>query len=129
MYYLYDQIELKRLTPAFLYSIDSIGSIAKNGNEKAIEKVFRGYIHSDGVVAEIFCESIPRVFVEHVQKSVSVLSRMEKEDRQKDYLCLLTLSPVQLAQVKKNIERLMPRVSTQERLVIREIIEIKKERP
>ena len=129
MYYLYDQIELKGLTPAFLYSIDSIGSIAKKGNEKAIEKVFRGYIHSDGVVAEIFCESIPGVFIEQVQKSVSVLSRIEKEDRQKDYLCLLTLSPEQLAQVKKNIERLTPRVSSQERLVIREIMEIKREKP
>lgn len=127
--YLYDQIELKGLTPVFLYSVESIGSIAKKGNEKAIEKVFRGYIHSDGVVAEIFCESIPGVFIEQVQKSVSVLSRIEKEDRQKDYLCLLTLSPEQLAQVKKNIERLTPRVSRQERLVIREIMEIKREKP
>jgi hypothetical protein len=125
MYYLYEQIELKGLTPAFLYSIDSIGSIAKRGNEKAIEKVFRGYIHSDGVVSESFCESIPGVFIEQTQKTVSVLSRIDKEDRQRDYLCLSTLSPEQLAQLKKNIEKLMPTVPTQERLVIREIMELK----
>ncbi len=125
MYDLYEQIELKGLTPAFLYSVESIGSIAKKGNEKAIEKVFRGLVHSDGVVSESFCESIPGVFIGQAQKSVSVLSRMEKEDRQKDYLCLSTLSREQLAQVKKNIEKLAPRVPRQERLVIREIMEIK----
>jgi hypothetical protein len=125
MYYLYEQIELKELTPTFLYSIDSIGSIAKKGNEKAIEKVFRGYVHSDGVISESFCESIPGVFIEQAQKSVSVLSRIEKEDRQKDYLCLSTLSPEQLARGKKNIEGLTPRVPARERLVIREIMEIK----
>ncbi len=125
MYYLYEQIELKGLTPAFLYSVESIGSIAKKGNEKAIEKVFRGYTHSDGVVAESFCESIPGVFIEQPQKTVSVLSRIEREDRRKDYLCLTTLSPEQLAQVKKNIEKLTPKVSKQERVVIREIIQIK----
>ena len=125
MYDLYEQIELKRLTPAFLYSVESIGSIAKKGNEKAIEKVFRGYIHSDGVVSESFCESIPGVFIEQARKTVSVLSRIDKEDRQRDYLCLSTLSPEQLAQLKKNIEKLTPTVPTQERLVIREIMELK----
>jgi len=125
MYDLYEQIELKRLTPSFLYSVESIGSIAKKGDEKAIEKVFRGYIYSDGVVSESFCESIPGVFIKQAQKTVSVLSRIDKEDRQRDYLCLSTLSPEQLAQLKKNIEKLMPTVSTQERQVIREIMELK----
>lgn len=125
MDYLYEQIELKRLTPTFLYSVESIGSIAKKGNEKAIEKMFRGYIHSDGVVSESFCESIPGVFIEQAQKTVSVLSRIDKEDRQRDYLCLSKLSPEQLARLKKNIEKLIPTVPTQERQVIQEIMELK----
>lgn len=65
------------------------------------------------------------LFIEQAQKSVSVLSRIEKEDRQKDYLCLTTLSLEQIAQEKKNIEKLAPKVSKQERLVIQEIMEIK----
>jgi hypothetical protein len=125
MYDLYERIELKRLTPAFLYSVESIGSIAKKGNEKAIEKVFRGYVHSDGAVSESFCDSMMGLFIEQAQKTVSVLSRIDKEDRQRDYLCLSKLSPEQLAQLKKNIEKLTPTVPTQERLVIREIMEIK----
>jgi hypothetical protein len=123
MYDLYEQIELKRLTPVFLYSVVSIGSIAKKGSEKAIEKVFRGYVHSDGAVSALFCDSMKELFLEQSQKTVSALSKIEKGDRQRDYLCLTTMHPTELAELKENIERLMPKASIQERLVIQEIKE------
>ena len=51
-------LELKQLTPRFLYSVMAIGKIADKGNEKAIQKVLHANVHSDGVVGELWSDCV-----------------------------------------------------------------------
>lgn len=121
MHDLYERIELKRLTPKFLYSIESIGLIAQGGNEKAIEKVLQGNIHSDGVVAELFCDILIKLFEKQPQKTLRAFSQIDKEQRQKNYLCFKVLNLKEFTSLKTKIKKVKLKASKLELTVIQEI--------
>ena len=88
MYVLYDQIELKQLTPNFLYSIKALGIIAKEGNMIAIKKVLNGYNHSDGIVAEVLCDIITELSQTHSKELNQAISFLNDGHKQNINLCL-----------------------------------------
>lgn len=106
MHDLYENIELKRLTPRFLYSVEILGEIALKGNEKAIEKVLIGAVHSDGAVSERFCDYIDKLFGKKLRNTLIVLSRIDAEERKGTYECLKLMSPNDIAVLKSNIRKI-----------------------
>lgn len=121
MYELYERIELKKLTPKFLYSIESIGLIAEEGNEKAIGKVLNGNIHSDGVVSELFCGILAKLFARQTQKTLKCLSRLDKEQRDKNYSCFNVMDSREFALLKEKLKRMRSKISEAETIVLSEI--------
>ncbi len=120
-YDLYERIELKGLTPKFLYSIEALGSIAEEGNTKAIEKVLIGIIHSDGIVSELFCDFIKRLFNKQPQKTIHALSELKKEQRDINCQCLRLLDSEELKSLKTKLKKLRAEFSKSELIVIQEI--------
>lgn len=122
MYDLYELIELKKFTPKFLYSIESIGLIAQDGNDKAIEKVLEGTIHSDGVVSDSFCDILTGLFHKQPQKTLKALSKLNAEQRSKEYSCFKLMDSEEFVILKEYIEKLKP-ATTLEKKVIQEIMQ------
>lgn len=120
MFDLYESIELKKLTPKFLYSFESIGVIAKEGNEKAIEKILQGSINSDGVVSELFCNILIQLFDKQPQKTLKMLSGLNKEQRQKEYSCFKLMDIEEFVSFKKKLKTIKPASKTEE-ILIKEI--------
>ncbi len=120
MHDLYESIELKQLTPKFLYSVESIGLIAEEGNEKAIRKVLEGTIHSDGVVSELFCDILTNLFHKQPQKTLKALSKLNKEQRTKEYSCFKLMDLEDFAILKTNLKKLKS-LSKLEKVVVQEI--------
>lgn len=87
--YYFNEIELKELTPTYLYAIDAIGLIAEEGNDQAIEKVIIGYNHSDAGAAELFCDYLTKLFDKQLHKTIKAFSRIDEGQRQKAYSCFL----------------------------------------
>jgi len=117
----YERIELKRLTPTFLYSIDAIGSIAEEGNDKAIGKVLMGSIHSDGIVGEQFCDILEKIFDKQPQKTVKALCRMDEEQRKKVYSCFEMMDAREFNSLKSKLKQMRPKATEPEIKIIREI--------
>ncbi len=117
----YEQIELQRLTPTFFYSIDSLGLIAAEGNDKAIEKVIIGSIHSDGIVGEEFCDILEKIFDKQLQKAVKAFSRIDEGQRQKAYICFEMMAAKDFSALKSKLEKLKAKATKLEIKIIREI--------
>ncbi|MCX5858615.1 MAG: hypothetical protein NT056_01750, partial [Proteobacteria bacterium] len=124
MVYLYDNIELKDLTPHFLYSIDSIGDIALKGNEKAIEKVFIGYTQTDGVVAENFSDIIAKLFKNDFNLALNVLSKQESFYREKVIYCLNELTPEEFKLLRDKVSNIKTK-NKNKLILIKEILNFK----
>jgi len=121
MHYLYDQIELQQLTPSFLYSFESLGAIAEEGNSTAIKKVFNGYPHSDGVVAEVFCNTMNNLVYKQTTKALLSLSKLSDRDRRIIYECFEYQGPGGISALKEYLRDLKKRSSKPELKVIEEI--------
>ncbi len=117
----YERIELKRLTPSFLYSIVSIGFIAEEGNEKAIEKVLRGSIHSDGIVAEEFCDMAVKIINKQLQKTLQAYSRINEADRQTAYSCFQMMDVKEFRALKSKLNKIRAGATESEIKIISEI--------
>lgn len=117
----YEQIELKMLTPKFLYSIESIGLIAEEGDEKAIEKVLNGMTNSDGVVSESFCEVIVKLLQKQPIKTLKCLSSLSKAQRQKNYTCFGAADSREFALAMDSLKKIKTKISNAEREVLLEI--------
>lgn len=120
MHDLYESIELKNVTPKFLFSFEALGRVAQRGNEKAIYKILNGVTHSDGVVSERFCEIVITLLRKQLKKTVAVLSRIGEVDRGKILQCSEDMEPGELAEIKKNLKKVKPS-SEMEKIVIRDI--------
>ncbi len=121
MHDLYDNIELKRLTPSFLYSVQALGEIALKGNEKAIEKTLNGVVHSDGAVSELFCDYTARLLGKKLQSTVTALSRIDANERKGIYECLKVMDSKTVAVLKENVRK----IKTSDQRVLQVIQEIK----
>jgi hypothetical protein len=121
MNYLYDQIELQQLTPSFLYSFGSLGAIAEEGNTTAIKKLFNGYPHSDGVVAEAFCSSMNNLVYKQTTKTLLSLSELSEHDRTIIYGCFENQGPGGISGLKTYLRGLKKNSSKIELKVIEEI--------
>jgi hypothetical protein len=120
MHDLYENIEMKRLTPRFLYSVEALGEIALKGNERAIEKIFLGVLHSDGAVSELFCDYTVKLFGKNLQSTLTALSRIDSDERKGTYECLKLMAPGDVAALKNNIRK----VKTNDQKVLQVIEEI-----
>jgi hypothetical protein len=118
--YFNERIELKELTPSYLY-IDAIGVIAEDGDDKAIEKVIIGINHSDGGAAELFCDSLARLFNKQLRKTLRVFSRIDEELRKKAYICFELMEAKEYSSLKTRLEKLKAKATEAEIKVIREI--------
>jgi hypothetical protein len=118
---LYERIELKQLTPNFLYSFETIGQYAEEGNRIAIEKVLKGHIHSDGAVSEIYCNSMNRLYLKQTKETIAALSLLSKKHRMKNYECFEYLSLEGFVDLQDYLKRNQRNVSRKELAVINEI--------
>lgn len=103
---LYENIELEQRTPKFLYSMETIGEISLKGNEKAIEKVLIGSVHSDGVVSELFCDYVTKLLENNFEKTLTVLSRLQITERKGIYDCLKLMTSEELSLLKSKITKI-----------------------
>jgi hypothetical protein len=87
---LYEKIELKGLTPTFLYSLELLSTAARGGNTKAMAKVLGGIGRSDGAVAEQLCDTVAGLLQTQLGPTIGVLGLMPESDRVKAYECLKT---------------------------------------
>lgn len=117
---LYENIELKRFTPRFLYSVEALGEIALKGNERAIEKILIGVVHSDGAVSELFCDYTAKLFAKKLQSTVTALSRIDVNERKGTYDCLKLIESKDVAVLKKNVRK----IKTSDQKVLQVIQEI-----
>jgi hypothetical protein len=117
----FNEIELKELTPAFLYYIDAIGLIAEEGNDQAIEKVIIGFNHSDGGGAELFCDYLIRLFDEQLHKTMKAFFRIDEAQRQKAYSCFETIDTKEFSSLKNKLKKLKATAIKSEMKIIREI--------
>jgi ribosomal 50S subunit-associated protein YjgA (DUF615 family) len=106
MHDLYENIELKRLTPKFLYSVEALGEIALKGNKKAIEKVLNGVVHSDGAVSELFCDYTAKLFDKNLQSTLTALSRIDSNERKGTYDCLKLMASKDVEALKRNVRKI-----------------------
>jgi hypothetical protein len=104
--YFNERIELKELTPSYLY-ID--------------EKVIIGINHSDGGAAELFCDSLARLFNKQLRKTLRVFSRIDEELRKKAYICFELMEAKEYSSLKTRLEKLKAKATEAEIKVIREI--------
>ena len=114
-------LELKQLTPRFLYSVIALGKIADKGNEKAIQKVLQANTHSDGVVGELLCETFTNLLQDQPRKTLIELSALSANDRGKNYSCLKLLSPENLRSLRKRLGQISQETSDREKAVVRQI--------
>ena len=121
MFNYYERIELNRLTPSFLYSFSELGLIAQAGNSKAIEKVIIGLNHSDGVVAEEFCDVLIKTFVKQLSKTVTTLAGTDKGERQKSYSCFVMMEANEFGALKAELKRIKSKATKPEKQIISEI--------
>ncbi len=120
MSYFNERIELKGLTPSYLY-IDAIGRIAEKGNDKAIEKVIIGFTLSDGGAAELFCDSLEKLFDKQLRKTLKAFSRIEEGLRQKSYICFKLMEGEKFGSLKGKLRKLRREATKSEIKVIDEI--------
>jgi hypothetical protein len=90
---LYGEIELKRLTPGFLFSFTELGRIARDGYSPAVAKLFGAVNASDGAVAELLCEEAVRVLRDRTTLAIRSIARLRTEERAKVYECLQVATP------------------------------------
>jgi hypothetical protein len=121
LYYFETQINLKELTP-YLYYIDSIGLIAEEGNEQAIEKVIMGCIHSDGGGAELFCDYLEKVLNKQLHKTIKAFSQIDEKQREKAYLCFKLMGAKEFSSIQNKINKLKETATKSEIKVIDEIL-------
>jgi len=117
----FEQVEMKGLTPTFLYSIDAIGSIAEQGNEKAIEKVIIGVSLSDAGATELFCDAFMRLFDKQLQKTIRVLFRIDEGIRKRAYSCFEMMEGKEFKSLKEKVNRMKKGATDSEIKVIDEI--------
>jgi hypothetical protein len=120
MRYFSERIELKGLTPSYLY-IDAIGRIAEEGNDKAIEKVIIGFTLSDGGAAELFCDYLEKLFDKQLRKTLRAFSRIEEGLRQKTYICFELMEGEKFSSLKSKLRKLRQEATKSEIKVIDEI--------
>lgn len=120
---LYNEIELKQLTPTFLYSIDAIGKIALKGNEKAVKKVLIGAGQSDGAVGEIFCDYVNQLLYKQLHKTLAVLLLIDVSERKKSYDCFKLMSQEDILLLKKKIKKTAPVIEQELQHIVKEVIQ------
>jgi hypothetical protein len=122
---LYQSVEVEDLTPTFMFSFESLGAIAAGGDEKAIQKLFEGVVHSDGAVTSIFCEQILAVLKRQSRKSIKALSALPIEQRKNIYwICLVGEDKDTLREIIQRMQAERGQASQKERAVITEIGEL-----
>lgn len=122
----YERIELKRLTPRFLYSINSIVSLAEKGNDKAIFKVINGYVHSDGVVSDVFCDGIIRSLNSNTKIVLSHVAELSIEERQVIYSCLTSVDSREFENILHKLDNIKATSNERQGDVIKEIGEFER---
>jgi len=85
---LYERVELKKLTPEFLYSFRMLGGYALEKDIKAVEKILIVYLHSDGVVAELLSDYIVKLFNVDFELMIYFLNGLEIKDMYKITDCV-----------------------------------------
>jgi len=122
LYFIGTQVDNKGLTPTYFYSIDSIGLIAEEGNEQAIEKIIFGQNHSDGGGAELFTEYLEKVLNKHLQKTIKVFSRIDERQRKKAYVCFEDMGTKEFSSIKNKLNQLKTTATGSELKIINEIL-------
>jgi hypothetical protein len=118
---LYEQIELKKRTPEFLYSFKNLGRIARGGSVTAARKLFGIITVSDGVVGEQVCDDATILLRDRPALSVGVLSSFPADSRANIYAsCFGLLDRDERTALKARLAEVKPR-TPDETKVIREI--------
>jgi len=106
---LYEQIELTKRTPEFLFSFKSLGAIARRGSRPAVSKLFGAITVADGVVGEQLCEDANWVLTKRSRLAVESLSMLSPSKRTKVYSsCLALLEPDEKEHMKESVSSIKP---------------------
>jgi len=96
MQILYEKIEVPKLTPKWLFSFESLGSLARTGDAIAIDRCTKGLAGSRGVVAGAYCASLERIFESQKEKFEQALLVLTVEQREPFTACFSTWPSTQL---------------------------------
>jgi hypothetical protein len=106
---LYEQIELTKRTPEFLFSFKSLGAIARRGSSAAVRKLFGAITVADGVVGEQLCEDANWVLTKRSKLAVESLSMLSPSTRTKVYSsCLALLDRDEKKRMKESLSSIKP---------------------
>jgi hypothetical protein len=106
MQILYEKIEVPKLTPKWLFSFESLGSIARTGDALAIDRCMKGLASSRGVVAEANCASLEKIFESQKEIFQKALLALTVEQREPFTACFSTWAPTQLDQLQSSLRAL-----------------------
>lgn len=104
--FIYNYIELNNKTPIFLYSFDILGNYAIDGYDCAIDKVYKVYIHSDGIISESMIDYIKKSFLIHTKKSVLILDKYKNENINKILYFIDDLNKEEIMILKNKIKNI-----------------------
>lgn len=79
MHELYEEIELKKYTPEFLFSLKSLGRLAHEGSAPAAVKLLRAVLVADGVVSDQLCEDVNATFADRPALMLRALSSLSSD--------------------------------------------------
>jgi len=121
---LYEQIELPKLTPKWLFSFAALGEIARAGDAPAMQRCLNGMIHSEGAVAESYCDSIEKAFGSQPETWVKVLQSGPEDPRGAIATCFSAWKPDTLERLEKSLSsrKAEPDASPQQRARIEQLL-------
>ena len=79
----YEKIEVRKLTPEFMYSFKVLGENALLRNCIAAKKIIMVYVHSDGIVAELVSNYMIELFKNHLSLIIDHIYELSENDIQK----------------------------------------------
>lgn len=117
---IYEEIELEKLTPEFLYTFRSLGRLANAGSVNAAKKIFGAIPLTDGVISTQLCSDANQLFETAPQVALTGLAAHPRSIRTKAYSCFLLLDEDEVERIRQAVERTPPVDSQRE--VRREIL-------
>jgi len=103
MQILYERIEVPKLTPKWLFSFESLGSIARTGDALAIDRCMKGLAGSRGVVAEAYCASLEKILESQKEKFQKSLLALTAGEREPFTACFSAWAPAQLDRLESSL--------------------------
>ncbi len=109
MGFVYEQLELQRLTPSLLYTFVELGRIAMDGSRDALAKLVATASHSDLAPLAVLCDALVHVLAVHTGAALEALDEVPRRERGRVYRCF---GPLQAESARELLEQLQEEAGT-----------------